>query len=229
MYWVTVHSENPNDAEELWPTITRSRSSSGFVGELAAAMTPVAGDGTSAGAMGPSGDIVSSRVKYGWAGMRRGSMFNLRAPAKFRKLRRTMRAPGEVPAPLQRLVETAMLDPAVVPQFCGALTRRDSFENIDVDAEGVPIMSHWHKDAPHMTGEPAAEHVSDASEDVFDVLNLGRSPGEHCDAVVRASAAAMVMFATFVDVLHPKLAFPAGLLVCKQLVNDYKYGAPCRL
>ena len=33
----------------------------------------------------------------------------------------------------------------------------------------------------------------------------------------------MVVFATFVDVLHPKLAYPAGLLVCSQLVHDYKY------
>ena len=57
---------------------------------------------------------------------------------------------------------------------------------------------------------------------MFDIVNLGRNPGEHCDAIVRASAAAQVMYAAFLDVLHPKLAYPGGLLVCKQLVNDYK-------
>jgi hypothetical protein len=48
--------------------------------------------------------------------------------------------------------------------------------------------------------------------------------GDACGVLCVVWTAAMVIYATFLDVLHPKLAFPAGLLVCRQLVNDYKCG-----
>jgi hypothetical protein len=188
LYWVTIRSENPGDAADLWPTVSRSRAASvpGLGDSGADGSTPglpqQGGIGSSVSTDGSDGT-----VRYGWASGRRGSVFGAhRAPARYRKLLRTRRAPGEVPAPTQRLVETAMLNAADAESFCRQLTRRDSFENIDVDAEAVPIMSHWHKDAEGSSGDGVA---AAPSSDVFDVVDLGRNPAGHSDAIVRASAA----------------------------------------
>jgi hypothetical protein len=76
-----------------------------------------------------------------------------------------------------------------------------------------------HGDAPEGDG-------GDDTHPEFEVQDLGRDPGDAA-AIVKASSASRVLFAALVDVLHPKLSFVTGLLVCRQLVEDYRWVCGC--